>query len=109
MLASCPVSTVNQNTPDSGIPTDSAQSHPALVPTWLGRPLPLVSPSHTPDEPLRRTCQTKLLTRTGLAALAGIAAIDGRGTNYNPGYARNKRIQASVYFSWPLAAKCWPS
>jgi hypothetical protein len=52
--------------------------------------------------------QTKLLTRTGLAALAGIAAI-GRGTNYNPGYARNKRIQASVYFSWPLAAKCWPS
>ena len=30
MLASCPVSTVNQNTPDSGIPTDSAQSHPAL-------------------------------------------------------------------------------
>jgi hypothetical protein len=32
-----------------------------------------------------------------------------RGTNYNPGYARNKRIQASVYFSWPLAAKCWSS
>jgi hypothetical protein len=31
MLASCPVSTVNQNTPDSGIPTDSAQSHPALA------------------------------------------------------------------------------
>ena len=26
-------------------------------------------------------------------------------TNYNPGYARNKRIQASVYFSWPPAAK----
>jgi len=25
------------------------------------------------------------------------------------GYARNKRIQASVYFSWPLAAKCCPS
>ena len=31
MLASCPVSTVNQNAPDSGIPTDSAQRHPALV------------------------------------------------------------------------------
>jgi integrase len=31
MLASCPVSTVNQNMPDSGIPTDSAQSHPALA------------------------------------------------------------------------------
>ncbi len=31
MLASGPVSTVNQNSPDSGIPTDSAQSHPALV------------------------------------------------------------------------------
>ena len=30
MLASCPVSTVNQNTPNSGIPTNSAQSHPAL-------------------------------------------------------------------------------
>ena len=30
MLASCPVSTVNQNAPDSGIPTDSAQRHPAL-------------------------------------------------------------------------------
>jgi hypothetical protein len=27
------------------------------------------------------------------------------GTNYNPRYARNKRVQASVYFSWPLAAK----
>jgi hypothetical protein len=26
-------------------------------------------------------------------------------TYYNPRYARNKRIQASVYFSWPLAAK----
>jgi FAD/FMN-containing dehydrogenase len=32
MLASCPVSTVNQNTPDSGIHSDSAQSHPALGP-----------------------------------------------------------------------------
>ena len=30
-------------------------------------------------------------------------------TNYNPRYARNKRIQASAYFSWPLAAKWWPS
>src|ERR1700678_3036739 len=30
ILASCPASTVNQNTPDSGIPTDSAQCHPAL-------------------------------------------------------------------------------
>jgi hypothetical protein len=30
-------------------------------------------------------------------------------TNYKPGHARNKRIQASVYFSWPLAPKCWPS
>jgi hypothetical protein len=30
MLASCPVSTVNHNPPDSGIPPDSAQSHPAL-------------------------------------------------------------------------------
>jgi hypothetical protein len=28
-----------------------------------------------------------------------------RGTDYNPRYARNKPIQASVYFSWPLAAK----
>ena len=32
-----------------------------------------------------------------------------RRTNHNLGYARNKRIQASVYFSWPLAAKCAPS
>ena len=30
MLASCPASTVNQNDADSGIPLDSAQSHPAL-------------------------------------------------------------------------------
>lgn len=42
MLASCPVSTVNQNTPDSGIQTDSAQSHPALeerqrVFSWLAQ------------------------------------------------------------------------
>ena len=35
--------------------------------------------------------------------------VRARGTDYNPGPARNKRIQASVYFSWPLAAKCWPS
>jgi hypothetical protein len=56
-----------------------------------------------PSAPASRVCPTTSATR--IAASLRISP----GTNYNPRYARNKRIQASVYFSWPLAAKCWPS
>ena len=71
MLASCPVSTVNQNTPDWGIQTHSAQSHPALA-CEPRQAVQLESDELSPEEMIGDvpTWAVDLYSREGRAALA---------------------------------------